>query len=138
MQDEAGHLQCICMNFLKHGWIKSWMLKVWKMPLHSILICMRICGDAWDVELVGTSEFDAEDEDWACGEVFDTRENPFSWEEGTDWETAASRVVSLVKEYLEKGKYAEQLKTCQGIGVGFVDGNIEIVYVNPLPENGIS
>lgn len=93
-------------------------------------------GNAWAVEAVGTSEFDEEDEDWACEEVFDTRENPFSWDEDMDWEAAASRVVRLVKEYLEKGKYAHQIRTYQGIGVGYVDGNIEIVYVNPLPDNG--
>ena len=34
----------------------------------------------------------------------------------------------LLKEYLENGKHAALLKSRTGVGVGFVDGNIEILY----------
>ena len=33
-----------------------------------------------------------------------------------------------LKLYLKNGKYAEVLKSQAGVGVGFVDGNIEIIY----------
>ncbi len=35
----------------------------------------------WSMELIGTSEFDVDDEDWLCNEVtdFDTRDGPFQW-----------------------------------------------------------
>ncbi len=87
--------------------------------------------DIWSVEIVGTGSFDKDDEDWACDEItdFGTRNEPVSWQEETDWETVLQKVVSAVKEYLEKGKYSEKLKEYAGIGVGFVDGDIELVYV---------
>lgn len=34
-------------------------------------------GDKWSVELVGTSTFDENNSDWACNEVYTTRENPY-------------------------------------------------------------
>lgn len=86
--------------------------------------------DLWSMELVGTGSFDAEDEDWCCDEVtdFGTREEPFTWERKADWDEILAEIVSCLKEYLEKGRYAGVLKDRMGVGVGFVDGDIEILY----------
>ena len=86
--------------------------------------------DQWSVELVGTSRFDVEDEDWCCDEItdFGTREEPFTWEQKATWDEILAEIVSYLKEYLENGKYADVLKDRIGVGVGFVDGNIEILY----------
>lgn len=48
-------------------------------------------------------------------------------EEGT-WEEILEEVITKIKKYIETGKYAEQMKSYEGIGVGFVDGDITIVY----------
>ncbi len=88
-------------------------------------------GDGnWSMELIGTSEFDTDDEDWMCNEVtdFDTRDNPFQWDKKAKWEEILNDVTYLLKRYLESGKYADVLKAQFGIGVGFVDGNVEILY----------
>ena len=87
--------------------------------------------DMWSVELIAAASFDADDEDWACDEISDlgTREEPVSWHEKTDWESVLSAVVTAVKEYLDKGKYSEKMKEYKGVGVGFVDGDIELVYI---------
>lgn len=82
----------------------------------------------WSVELVGTCRFDAEEEDWACDEVFNTREYPLAWKQKASWEEVLENAADVIKAYLEHGAYAEQLKSFQGIGVGFVDGDIEILY----------
>ena len=44
----------------------------------------------WSVEVVGTSSFDKDGEDWACDEAtdFETRDAPYSWEEKTNWKNA--------------------------------------------------
>ena len=34
-------------------------------------------GDKWSAELVGTSTFDESSSDWACHEVYTTRDMPF-------------------------------------------------------------
>ena len=36
--------------------------------------------------------------------------------------------ISLVNEYLSSGKYAGKLKEYQAIGIGFVDGDLQILY----------
>lgn len=85
----------------------------------------------WSMELVGTSEFDVDDEDWLCNEVtdFNTRENPFQWSKEAEWEEVLEDIVHVLKEYLKSGQYADALKEKSGVGVGFVDGDIEILYV---------
>lgn len=92
-------------------------------------------GKSWSMELIGADSFDEEDEDWACDEIcdFGTRENPFCWKEkeDTEWESILDRAAQMLRKYLSEGMYAEKLKQYDGIGVGFVDGNIEILYVKP-------
>ncbi len=85
----------------------------------------------WSMELIGTSKFDVDDEDWLCNEVtdLDTRENPLRWHRETGCEEILNDIVSALKEYLKNGKYADILKAKSGVGVGFVDGNIEILHV---------
>ena len=85
----------------------------------------------WSMELIGTSKFDVDDEDWLCNEVtdLDTRENPLQWHRETGCEEILNDIVSALKEYLKNGKYADILKAKSGVGVGFVDGNIEILHV---------
>ena len=82
------------------------------------------------MELVGTESFDPENEDWICEEVtdFETRDDPFAWEQEAGWEEILEEVILVLKEYLENGLYADLLKSRCGVGVGFVDGDVEILY----------
>ena len=82
----------------------------------------------WSVELVGTFSFDKDNDDWACDEVFTTRDHPFVIECESDWELVETFFVGLVNEYLSSGKYAGKLKEYQAIGIGFVDGDLHILY----------
>ena len=86
--------------------------------------------DLWSIELIGASRFDAEDPDWACDEVFTNREEPLSWSAETNWESVLETMTVYVEKYLEEGKYADVLKSYDAVGIGFVDGDITIVYVN--------
>ena len=45
-----------------------------------------------------------------------------------EWEDALNYMVNELNQYLEEGKYAELLKSKTGVGVGFIDGNIEILH----------
>lgn len=85
--------------------------------------------DNWSMELIGTSEFDTDEEDWLCNEVTDfaTRDNPFQWCKKAEWEEILNDVTCLLKRYLDSGKHADVLKAKSGVGVGFVDGNINIL-----------
>ena len=68
--------------------------------------------------------FDKDNDDWACDEVFTTRDQPFVIECESDWELVETFFISLVNEYLSSGK----LKEYQAIGIGFVDGDLHILY----------
>lgn len=85
-------------------------------------------NNQWSIEMVGTGSFDIEDSDWACDEVFDTRDDLQLWTQESKWEVILQEAADEIKEYLEKGKYSEKLKGYEGVGVGFVDGDITIVY----------
>ena len=88
-------------------------------------------GQTYDVEFVGCGSFDENDEDWTCDEVFTTREDLFSIPQTGDisqWEQGLLFVITLVKKYFVEGMYADKLKSYKAVGVGFVGGNIEILY----------
>lgn len=82
----------------------------------------------WSIQLISASYFDEDDENWACEEVFTTGEDLFSWRQETDWEKILDISCELIQKYLEAGKYSEELKKYQAVAVGFVDGNLEIIY----------
>ena len=82
----------------------------------------------WSVELVGTSKSDDE-EDWACyDELFNNREQPFVWEENTECPRILAEAKDAIMQYLAEGRYSEILKGGKVVGVGFVSGDIEILY----------
>ncbi|MBQ8834683.1 MAG: hypothetical protein IJ001_07150 [Oscillospiraceae bacterium] len=84
----------------------------------------------WSMELIGASRFDVDDEDWACDEItdFESRTQEFKWTKEASWDVVFAEMLSTLKEYLEKGQYADALKSKHGVGAGFTEGNIEILY----------
>lgn len=103
------------------------------VPTDIVAFCFNLYEESdssWAMELVGTERFDLEDEDWACNEAtdFGSRENLYNWKMECEWDEALAYMVNELKQYLSSGKYAELLKSKEGVGVGFVDGNIEILH----------
>jgi hypothetical protein len=86
--------------------------------------------DAFAVQVVGASRFDADDPTWACEEVFSSGEDLFPLPHslvGEDWEDGLAAAKALVTKYLEAGAEARTLTSAKGIGVGFVDGDVELI-----------
>lgn len=85
------------------------------------------------VQLVACDTFNENDSDWACEECWSSEEDIFcvelSDEEEKDWKAALSVIKGWTEEYLENGKYADIL-TSKPIGIGFVDGDLEILNKN--------
>lgn len=99
------------------------------LPPEARAIGFNLYEDAdsgWSIQMIASASFD--EEDWMCDEVFTTGEDLFSWKENTNWEHILELGIDLVKQYLENGKYAALLKGYDGVGVGFADGDVEIVY----------
>ncbi len=82
----------------------------------------------WSIELTGTSMFDENDEDWACCEVFSTRDNPFVTVRESGWKEIEKLFTDWVNDYLATGTYSDRLKQYQAVGIGFVDGDLQILY----------
>ena len=82
----------------------------------------------WSVELVGTSVFDENNSDWACCEVYTTRNNPYVLIKESDWKAIETLFISYLNQYLDTGKYSNVLKKYSAVGIGFVDGDLHIVF----------
>lgn len=117
--------------------VSNWLDNIFNqdIPEDVVAFCFNLYDDGncnWSMELVGTERFDKDDMDWPCDEItdFGTREGLLVWYKEVQWEEVLEEIISVLKKYLEKGKYAEVLKYRDGVGVGFVDGDVEIVYTN--------
>lgn len=88
--------------------------------------------DSYGIQLIASDEFDENDSDWACSEVWSSEEDIFyisaSDEQDKDWRKALEFISNLICDYLENGKYKHILLAEKAIGVGFVDGDIDLLY----------
>jgi hypothetical protein len=85
----------------------------------------------YDIQLIGSDEFYEDDSDWACTDYFTSGEQICyikRTEEIEGWEQGLSYITMLVKRYLDEGENAQILKKSPVIGIGFVDGDIDILY----------
>jgi hypothetical protein len=95
-------------------------------------------GHAFGVELIGAPAFDASNPDWACEEVFEYREGCLEIPIGVfggAWAKCLQAITQWVCDYLETGDHASELKSRDGVAVGFVDGDLNVVW-NALVEGG--
>jgi hypothetical protein len=83
------------------------------------------------IELVGADRFAASDSDWACNEVWEPAERrkelPKSFT-GSTWEQCLENVRTVLLALLANDGAARTLKASYGIGLGFVDGELEILW----------
>ena len=85
----------------------------------------------YGVELVGSSEFSFEDEDWACEEIFEAKprslEIPISYST-QEWEMCLNKMAALIKMYMESSALGAVILTnVEGVGIGFVDGDLRLL-----------
>lgn len=102
-----------------------------QLPNDLVAFCFNLYeeeNNTWSVELIGSSEFDETDSDWACNEVFDSREYPCRWQEDADWEDIHNKIETYIRQYLFTGRYADLLKEYQAVAMGFVDGELTILH----------
>lgn len=86
----------------------------------------------YGIQVVATDRFDENDDEWACDEVWTSGEDIFcidtSDEDDTSPQFALELITGLVREYLDGGEYADKLKSSLAVGIGFVDGDLDIIY----------
>jgi hypothetical protein len=88
-------------------------------------------GVKFGIELIGAGRFAPDDQDWACDEVWEPAQRglaiPVSFS-GENWERCLERVRGLLQPVLQRGDGPSAvLKSRRAVGLGFVDGELEIV-----------
>ena len=81
----------------------------------------------FDVQLIGALKYDPNNPDWACNAIFSTGED-LCHIKATDWEECLQIIIAYVQRYLSNGKYVEKIANLQAVTVGFVDGDLEIIF----------
>ncbi|RJG35874.1 hypothetical protein [Motilimonas pumila] len=101
------------------------------IPNEIIAFNINIYESPFNIEIVGSNEFDLEDEGWACNEDWIPENRFISVSNslfGNSWESAQENIVSMAKQYLNaNSENVVKLQQAQGFAVGFVDGNLTYV-----------
>jgi len=83
------------------------------------------------IELIGSSDFDVEDSDWACENVWAATprmlEIPVAFS-SRSWEACLAAIRRLVVAAIDEDSAGEVLKSREGIAVGFIDGDLDLVW----------
>lgn len=114
----------------------DWLNKTLEQKLPSGIIAFNFnlyegAEETYDIQLTGSDDFDEDDSDWACTDYFTTGEDICHIPRTDDikaWEKGFDYITSMVNRYLAEGKNANILKAVSAIAIGFVDGDLDIIY----------
>ena len=114
----------------------NWLDKVLEKELPEGIVAFNFnlyegAEETYDIQLIGSDEFDEDDEDWVCTDYFTTGENicyVSRTSDIEDWEEGLKYITKLIEKYLSEGRNANILKDVNAVGIGFVDGDINIIY----------
>lgn len=118
------------------NWIDSILAE--DLPENIVAYNLNIYEEAnctYGLQLIGADSFDIDDEDWVCTDYFTTGEDICYIErlpEIEEWELGLEYVRNMVKEYLSSGKKRDIMLSSKAVGVGFVDGDVHLVYLKNI------
>ena len=127
-----------------YDWVNKGLSK--KLPKNINAYCFNLHQYPWfaktdplyGVELIGAPVFDMSDPDWPCNEIFETKPRsikiPYEYSaehytgnsrSGEHWKECLEKMKKLVTAYLATNETgASILNAADGIGIGFVDGQV--------------
>ena len=101
-----------------------------ELPDNIEAFCFNLYDDgnnSWSIEIIGSASFSKDDSDWACDEIFSTRENPLYFKSRRPWAYVLASRTQMLKRYLRNGKYASLLLSKKGVAIGFADGDLTLL-----------
>lgn len=113
-----------------NSWVDRILLENADAPVAAYNFNLYEHEEEFVIQLIGARSFDRSNSDWACDEEFSSGEDLFELPRsvvGGDWQDGLRAAKSLVNRYLETGKQAPRLKASHAVGVGFIDGDLELV-----------
>lgn len=85
-----------------------------------------------DVEIVGCPTYEPHDSDWACDDIFNSGGPRFGLPHltvGSHWEQGLDAAIGLLKAYVASDAAgAGRMRDSQAVSVGFVDGELHLVW----------
>ncbi len=111
--------------------IKDWILRINDTEILPNNIKALNFGifEPYGIELIGSSTYDEEDDDWACEEDFVPEErvcNELNISGEYDWETVLNEIQLILKELVDELKDLPLLNV-NHITTGFSDGDLVVV-----------
>jgi hypothetical protein len=119
----------------------AWLLDALKepIPVEVKAFCFNLASPAYEegvkycIEIVGAERFDLHDENWGCDEIWRPSQYelfiPISFST-IDWEICQFRMKQLLEAFMKNDNcYVNILKQREGMGIGFVDGHLDIIWV---------
>lgn len=111
--------------------IKKWIINIDKteeLPSDIVALSFNLY-EPYGLELVGSTWFDEEDEDWACDEDFEPTQRScpdFKISDDLEWEEVLEIVTATLKALIKELPDLRLFKV-EHIAVGFVDGDLIIL-----------
>ena len=117
-----------------HNWLNNSLGKEIPQAVEAFSFNLYEMRNNFSIELIGASEFDIDDSDWPCQEVFEATprvlEIPMEYS-GKTWKECLDKMKSLVLSQLKSNSSTSQiLNRSKGVGIGFVDGDLEVLTKN--------
>ena len=98
------------------------------LPAEAKALCLNLYESEeegeFDAQLVACADYDREDPDWACEDIYSTGEELFGFS-SEDWEAALDLMLETVGEAIADGILPDAIEY---VAVGFVDGDLEEVF----------
>ncbi len=88
-------------------------------------------SDSIHVQLMGTDSFKGDADYWPGNETFSTGEAVFEvpfTHAGAEWPEWLEFLKQLVVAYIESGGKPAGLRNSKGVGIGFVDGDMYVLW----------
>lgn len=88
--------------------------------------------EPFGIELIGASSFDLDNSDWACDEVWEPKQRGIEIPTSLNiqsWEECLEKMKIILSKILEENTHNSRiLKSRNGVALGFVDGDLEILF----------
>ena len=98
------------------------------LPAEAKALCLNLYESEeegeFDAQLVACADYDREDPDWACEDIYSTGEELFGFS-SEDWEAALDLMLETLGEAVADGILPDAIEY---VAVGFVDGDLEEVF----------
>jgi hypothetical protein len=114
-----------------HAWLDETFAG--SVPAGIVAFNVNLYDSPFAAEVVGSTYFDPDDEDWVCEEAWTpSRPSRFDFPKGTEripWAERLVEVATLLRQWMDTGNAAAaKLRDAEAVTVGFVDGNLTIVH----------